>query len=203
MKFALNLSSRFPSDSRPSGVLPVLGSWLSDLPPPSYLSGKGCALLSLEGGRAVWALIRCWCLVALWLCTVTPGRSTEWAEGQRRACVGARGRPLRLSLRCLSLQFTSPSARFGVATFHFGVEGATHTCPLVFWHSAFSIGVRVFFFLGTIMISLVPAVCPLFSFCDKKEIPRIIHSAHSTACGRRGLDVRQATVAGCGLHRWL
>ena len=45
------------------------------------------------------------------------GRSPEWAEGQRLACVGARGRPLRLGLRCLSLQFTSPSARFGVATF--------------------------------------------------------------------------------------
>ena len=34
MKFALNLSSRFPPDSRPSGVLPVVGSLTP--PPPSF-----------------------------------------------------------------------------------------------------------------------------------------------------------------------
>ena len=102
--------------------------------------------------------------------------------------MGARGRPLRLALglRCLSLQFTSPSARFCVATFISGSKvlhtlapwwsgtrrytywgsggGGGKWVPAVFFlschkdlgkktpvstrpHSAFSIGVRVFFFL--------------------------------------------------------
>ena len=125
---------------------------------------------------------------------------------------------------------------------HFGVEGATHTCPLVVWHSAlfllgfgsaFSIGVTnngCFLFWNSfwIMISLGKAVCRKnfgriflrtlpsfldlfclnsfsvgskslfwfwFSFCDKDTTVR------TTACGRRWLYVRQATVAGCGLHR--
>ena len=80
--------------------------------------------------------------------TVAHGRSPEWAEGQRLACVGARGRPLRLGLRCLSLQFSSPSARFGVVAFISGSKVLHTLAPWVFWHSAFWLGVGVFFFFG-------------------------------------------------------
>ena len=107
----LDLSSRFPPESRPSGVLLILT--ICCPPPPPSLSGKGCALLSLEVGRVVG--------VAFGNGMYGHPRSMEWAEGQRLACVGARGRrPLRLNLRFLSLQtshFTSPSVRFGVVTF--------------------------------------------------------------------------------------
>ena len=76
------------------------------------------------------------------LFAATHGRSMEWAEGQRRACVGARGRPLRLGLRCLSLQFTSPSARFGVVTF---ISGSKVLHTLAPWYrlafGVFAIGV--------------------------------------------------------------
>ena len=36
MKFALSLSSRFPPDSRPSGVLSASGSLVSPPSPPSF-----------------------------------------------------------------------------------------------------------------------------------------------------------------------
>ena len=67
-------------------------------------------------------------------------------------CVGARGRPLRLGLRCLSLQFTSPSARFGVVTF---ISGSKVLHTLAPWYrlafGVFAIGVfsRVVFFLNS------------------------------------------------------
>ena len=50
-----------------------------------------------------------------------------------------------VGLRCLSLQFTSPSARFGVAAFISGGRRCYTHLPPVIWHSAFSIGARAFF----------------------------------------------------------
>ena len=75
------------------------------------------------------------------------GRSPEWAEGQRLACVGARGRPLRLGLRCLSLQFTSPSARFCVATF---ISGSKVLHTLAPWWS----GTRRYTYWGSAVFLL-------------------------------------------------
>ena len=74
-------------------------------------------------------------------------RSMEWAEGQRLACVGARGRPLRLGLRCLSLQFTSPSARFCVATF---ISGSKVLHTLAPWWS----GTRRYTYWGSAVFLL-------------------------------------------------
>ena len=95
------------------------------------------------------------------------GRSPEWAEGQRLACVGARGRPLRLGLRCLSLQFTSPSARFCVATFISGSKVLHTLAPwwsgtrrYTYWGSAvfllFSESTRCSFFPVSLALSLLP-----------------------------------------------
>ena len=81
------------------------------------------------------------------LLAVAHGRSPEWAEGQRLACVGARGRPLRLGLRCLSLQFTSPSARFGVATF---ISGSKVLHTLAPWWS----GTRRYTYWGSAVFLL-------------------------------------------------
>ena len=50
--------------------------------------------------------------------------------------MGARGRPLRLGLRCLSLQFTSPSARFGVVTF---ISGSKVLHTLAPWWLALNV----------------------------------------------------------------
>ena len=113
MKFALNLSSRFPLDSRPSGYSLPSGSLIPPPPsPPSFPLREEMRTAVPRGGSGGVGIDS-----VLVLFAVTHGRSLEWAEGQRLACVGARGRPLRLGLRCLSLQFTSPSARFGVVTF--------------------------------------------------------------------------------------
>ena len=81
------------------------------------------------------------------LSAVAHGRSPEWAEGQRLACVGARGRPLRLGLRCLSLQFTSPSARFCVATF---ISGSKVLHTLAPWWS----GTRRYTYWGSAVFLL-------------------------------------------------
>ena len=93
------------------------------------------------------------------------GRSPEWAEGQRLACVGARGRPLRLGLRCLSLQFTSPSARFCVAAFISGSKVLHTLAPwyrLAFGVLVFAIGVfsRVGFFFFEFFLIVPPGYRP-------------------------------------------
>jgi len=93
------------------------------------------------------------------------GRSPEWAEGQRLACVGARGRPLRLGLRCLSLQFTSPSARFCVATF---ISGSKVLHTLAPWWS----GTRRYTLLGLGCFSFIFRIHAVFFLsCQFGVIP--------------------------------
>ena len=140
MKFALNLSSRFPSDSRPSGVLPVLGSWLSDLPPPStpLLPLREGMRTAIPRGGSGGVGINSVLVFGGAMAMHGHPRTIDGVGRRTEACLcgGARAPTQAQPPRCLSLQFTSPSVRFGVVTF---ISGSKVLHTLAPWWLALNV----------------------------------------------------------------